>query len=235
MERFWSCVSGIARAEGSRFRLLVHDLVQQLQQYARDESFKLDTHGGSRAQNLLLVQAALQMGHHLLDGKGSQRDGAQRLLQTFMSASSDTVPETLATTDSLPYMLVLSLFVLPLNAWRAARLTFLRRAIVYAHLLAKQARSAAAAADAGQWDQTKHVFMLFGLVDLLHSATKDVKDGDGDGWLDAHRTRLLDVDGSLNAQLRDSTLQIVEEELLPCADLAEFVDVCGTSFSFLWS
>ena len=103
--------------------------------FAREETFKFETHGGTRLQNLSLVPYMILMGQHLLDAKAAtQRVQCERILQQFIQQAPASWMSTTAQTDSVPYMLVLSLQVLSLEEWLNVRLLFVKRAIVYADL-----------------------------------------------------------------------------------------------------
>lgn len=218
----------------------MHDLLQHLMRYAREETFKLDTHCGSRAQNLLLLPPALYMGHFLLDLKsGQQRQAQERILQQFLALPASAWPSALSHADGLGYMLLLSLFLHSPAEWRQSRMAFVRRAIVYADLhyklagplaqpaeAAAGAAAAAASAEPDKYALAKPALLLVALVDQLQSATKPA--ADESTWLATHKQRLQDSDQSLAAQLRGEVLSAFEDELAPSASFDELFDVMGT-------
>ena len=65
-ERYWANIGLLGRHEGSRFRMMVHDVRLLLQRLATASSFSVDAGGGSAHSNVKLLPCLVQMGFHCL-------------------------------------------------------------------------------------------------------------------------------------------------------------------------
>lgn len=65
-ERYWANIGLLGRHEGSRFRMMVHDVRLLLQRLATASSFSVDAGGGSAHSNVKLLPFLVQMGFHCL-------------------------------------------------------------------------------------------------------------------------------------------------------------------------
>eukprot|EP00286_Rhodomonas_abbreviata_P017083 CAMPEP_0181326100 /NCGR_PEP_ID=MMETSP1101-20121128/21300_1 /TAXON_ID=46948 /ORGANISM="Rhodomonas abbreviata, Strain Caron Lab Isolate" /LENGTH=217 /DNA_ID=CAMNT_0023434495 /DNA_START=44 /DNA_END=694 /DNA_ORIENTATION=- len=65
-ERYWATLSQLGRHEGSRFRMVVHDVRLLLLRLASGASFALDSGGGSPLSNVKLLPYLVQMGYYCL-------------------------------------------------------------------------------------------------------------------------------------------------------------------------
>eukprot|EP00698_Gefionella_okellyi_P019390 TRINITY_DN593_c0_g2_i1.p1 TRINITY_DN593_c0_g2~~TRINITY_DN593_c0_g2_i1.p1 ORF type:complete len:2390 (-),score=701.17 TRINITY_DN593_c0_g2_i1:133-7272(-) len=241
VDKYWQTMAGIGRVDAPHFRLLGHDMAHMLLAIAREEVFKLETHGGTRAQNLSLVPYMVLMGHHLLDVKQGQRVQCEKILQQFLAQQPSQWQAGCAQTDSVAYMLSLTFFVQSLQEWKSTRLAFIKRAIVYGDLHAKLAGPLAAAARrepseadthtaTTPWDTSRVMLMLVALVDVLHDTmqqTGDVKSDDSAAWVTTLKTRLQTDDLTITNALRETVLPTFEQETLMSGDFMEYFDITG--------
>jgi len=65
-ERYWATLSHLGRHEGSRFRIVVHDVRLLLRRLASGLSFASDSGGGSALSNVKLLPYLIQMGYYCL-------------------------------------------------------------------------------------------------------------------------------------------------------------------------
>ena len=65
-ERYWANIALLGRHEGSRFRMMSHDVRLLLQRLASGASFSVDSGGGSAHSNAKLLPFLLQMGYQCL-------------------------------------------------------------------------------------------------------------------------------------------------------------------------
>jgi E3 ubiquitin-protein ligase UBR4 len=155
VDHYWDSLNSLGRADGSRLRLLMYDIVMMLGRFATNMSFSVDSKGGGRESNSRLLPFMIQMARHLLDqGGASQRRVQAKSLNTFLSpsASSEPVegakPSTPTTPqrgssadDSVQFMIVQSLLLHSLDEWQRFRRAFIQRGLVHAYAQHKQGRS----------------------------------------------------------------------------------------------
>jgi len=65
-ERYWATLAQLGRHEGSRFRIMVHDVRILLERLATASSFSHDSGGGSAHSNVKLLPFLVQMGYQCL-------------------------------------------------------------------------------------------------------------------------------------------------------------------------
>jgi E3 ubiquitin-protein ligase UBR4 len=89
-DQYWENLSTLGRSDGSRFKLLAHDLASLLGRFASGGSFSVDSHGGGKESNSQLLPFMVQMGAYLLEQVGStQRRALRKSLQAYLG-----VPES---------------------------------------------------------------------------------------------------------------------------------------------
>ena len=125
VEQWWSHLQHAGRVDASRCRLLAHDIKLLLLRFALEESFSTYSKGGGRESNIKLLPYLVLMATFLLDARASpQRLEQQRALSTWLGGGGQL--------ESVLFMLVMSLLLQSPEEWRASRMTFLQRAVLYA-------------------------------------------------------------------------------------------------------
>eukprot|EP00960_Hanusia_phi_P031785 749481-Hanusia_phi.AAC.19 len=166
-EKYWATLAQLGRHEGSRFRMVVHDIRLLLLRLATGASFASDSGGGSAMSNVKLVPFLMQMGFHCLgDGASSTWRQISSSLSRYVSqTSSDGV---LSVVDGPDYHLVSTLWF-P-SCWQG------RRGFFLSCLLRQALRGLPDSVLQGDsWEESPDVvaqcrsgFMLFALVARLH-------------------------------------------------------------------
>ena len=125
VEQWWSHLQHAGRVDASRCRLLAHDIKLLLLRFALEESFSTYSKGGGRESNIKLLPYLVLMATFLLDARASpQRLEQQRALSTWLGGAGQL--------ENVLFMLVMSLLLQSPEEWRASRMTFLQRAVLYA-------------------------------------------------------------------------------------------------------
>jgi len=75
-ERYWATLAQLGRHEGSRFRIMVHDVRIVLQRLATASSFALDSGGVSAHSNVKVLPVLVQMGYHSLGNVNADTSSA---------------------------------------------------------------------------------------------------------------------------------------------------------------
>ncbi|XP_024381357.1 auxin transport protein BIG isoform X3 [Physcomitrium patens] len=158
VDQYWDSLNSLGRADGSRLRLLIFDIVMMLGRFATNMSFSVDCKGGGRESNSRLLPFMIQMARHLLDqGGAGQRRIQAKSLATYLSPTSssesveggsDLKPGTPTTPqrgsnseENVQFMMVQSLLVQSIDEWQRFRRTFIRRGLAHAYVMFKQGRS----------------------------------------------------------------------------------------------
>ncbi|KAL8161170.1 hypothetical protein V2J09_012659 [Rumex salicifolius] len=148
VDQYWDNLNALGRADGSRLRLLMYDIVLMLARFATRASFSLDSKGGGKESNSKFLPFMVQMGRHLLDqGSSSQRRTMARAVSSYLSSSSSATPSSDSRSTSSPglqpsagseesvqFMMVNSLLSEPYDSWLAHRRSFLQRGIYHAYM-----------------------------------------------------------------------------------------------------
>ncbi|GAB4828001.1 hypothetical protein Ancab_040036 [Ancistrocladus abbreviatus] len=149
VDQYWDNLNTLGRADGSRLRLLMYDIVLMLARFATGASFSADSKGGGKESNSKFLPFMIQMARHLLDqGSPSQRQAMERAVLTYLtSASSDSrlsatgIQPSAGTEESVQYMMVNSLLSESYESWLQHRRAFLQRGIYHAYMQHSHSRS----------------------------------------------------------------------------------------------
>lgn len=158
VDHYWDSLNSLGRADGSRLRLLMYDIVMMLGRFATNMSFSVDSKGGGRESNSRLLPFMIQMARHLLDQGGSaQRRVQAKSLNTYLSPSTSSEPveegsgmkvstpttpqRGSSSEESVQYMMVQSLLLQSLDEWLRFRRSFIQRGLAHAYAQYKQGRS----------------------------------------------------------------------------------------------
>jgi E3 ubiquitin-protein ligase UBR4 len=155
VDHYWDSLNSLGRADGSRLRLLMYDIVMMLGRFATNMSFSVDSKGGGRESNSRLLPFMIQMARHLLDqGGASQRRVQAKSLNSYLSPSTSSEPveggkPSTPTTpqrgssseESVQFMMVQSLLLHSLDEWQRHRRAFIQRGLAHAYTQYKQGRS----------------------------------------------------------------------------------------------
>ncbi|KAL9261274.1 Auxin transport protein BIG-like protein, partial [Drosera capensis] len=145
VDLYWDNLNSLGRADGSRLRLLMYDIVLMLARFATGASFSADSRGGGKESNSKFLPFMIQMGRHLLDqGSPSQRRTMARTVSTFLSSPSlDSKPSPVTgtppsasagTEETVQFMMVNSLLSESYESWLQHRRAFLQRGIYHAYM-----------------------------------------------------------------------------------------------------
>ncbi|KAI5072138.1 hypothetical protein GOP47_0012244 [Adiantum capillus-veneris] len=89
VDQYWDNLNALGRADGSRLRLLIYDVVLMLARFATGASFSTDSKGGGKESNSRLLPFMLQMACHLYDQGGvSQKRLQSKALATYLNTPS---------------------------------------------------------------------------------------------------------------------------------------------------
>eukprot|EP00742_Colponemidia_sp_Colp-10_P004531 GILJ01004836.1.p1 GENE.GILJ01004836.1~~GILJ01004836.1.p1 ORF type:complete len:2747 (+),score=454.59 GILJ01004836.1:625-8241(+) len=136
VDRFFVNLQNLGRSDLARFRLLAHDLKALLLRFAYEESFSSDSRGGGPEHNMKLIPYMYALGLFLLEQKdGSHRKIYERGLSQFLNQPLEKFVQNrshMSSGESVPYMLILSLFLQNYDEWEASKLAFIKRAILLA-------------------------------------------------------------------------------------------------------
>ncbi|GAB2300127.1 hypothetical protein Dimus_038603 [Dionaea muscipula] len=150
VDQYWDNLNALGRADGSRLRLLMYDIVLMLARFATGASFSTDCKGGGKESNSKFLPFMIQMARHLLDqGSPSQRRTMARAVSTYLtSASSDPRPYSVTGTppstsseETVQFMMVNSLLSESYDSWLQHRRAFLQRGIYHAYMQHCHSRS----------------------------------------------------------------------------------------------
>lgn len=145
VDQYWDNLNALGRADGSRLRLLMYDIVLMLARFATRASFSLDSKGGGKESNSKFLPFMVQMGRHLLDqGSSTQRRTMAKAVSSYLSSSTATSeyrssspglqPSTPGSEESVQFMMVNSLLSESYDSWLEHRRSFLQRGIYHAYM-----------------------------------------------------------------------------------------------------
>ncbi|XP_021739381.1 auxin transport protein BIG-like [Chenopodium quinoa] len=143
VDQYWDNLNALGRADGSRLRLLMYDIVLMLARFATGASFSSDCKGGGKESNSKFLPFMIQMARHLLDqGSGSQRRSMARTISTYLTSSSDSRPSPSSplqpssggTEETVQFMMVSSLLTESYDSWLLHRRAFIQRGIHHAYM-----------------------------------------------------------------------------------------------------
>ncbi|KAH7416528.1 hypothetical protein KP509_14G095600 [Ceratopteris richardii] len=159
-DQYWDNLNALGRADGSRLRLLIYDIVLMLARFATGASFSADCKGGGKESNSRLLPFMLQMACHLLDQGGvSQKRLQSKALSTYLSTpvvqeipvsaskpSAGSSPQRFGAVDeTVQFMMVQSLLLESLGDWQQHRRLFLQRGVYHAYMQFKHGHASLAA------------------------------------------------------------------------------------------
>ncbi|MCO5564796.1 hypothetical protein L7F22_018464 [Adiantum nelumboides] len=160
VDQYWDNLNALGRADGSRLRLLIYDVVLMLARFATGASFSTDCKGGGKESNSRLLPFMLQMACHLFDQGGvSQKRVQSKALVTYLNtpslpdispsgskSSTGSGPQKLGAVDEIvQFMMVQSLLIESLDDWQQHRRLFLQRGVFHAYMQYKHGRASLAA------------------------------------------------------------------------------------------
>ncbi|XP_010694206.2 auxin transport protein BIG [Beta vulgaris subsp. vulgaris] len=142
VDQYWDNLNALGRADGSRLRLLMYDIVLMLARFATGASFSSDSKGGGKESNSKFLPFMIQMARHLLDqGSGSQRRSMARAISSYLTSSSDSRPSPSSplqpsggTEETVQFMMVSSLLTESYEFWLQHRRAFIQRGIYHAYM-----------------------------------------------------------------------------------------------------
>lgn len=150
VDQYWDNLSALGRADGSRLRLLMYDIVLMLARFATGASFSADSKGGGKESNSKFLPFMIQMARHLLDqGSASQHRSMSRAISSYLSSSSDSrspssappQPSSGGNEETVQFMMVSSLLSESYESWLQHRHAFLQRGIYHAYMQHSHSRS----------------------------------------------------------------------------------------------
>jgi hypothetical protein len=102
-ERYWGTLGQLGRHEGSRFRIVVHDVRLLLLKLATGASFSTDSGGGSAHSNVKMLPFMVQLGYHSLgDAPSAPWRQASTALGKYVARSSASARGTDAPAAASP-------------------------------------------------------------------------------------------------------------------------------------
>lgn len=142
VDLYWDNLNALGRADGSRLRLLMYDIVLMLARFATGASFSSDSKGGGKESNSKFLPFMIQMARHLLDqGSGSQRRSMAKAISSYLTSSSDPRPSpssplqpSSGTEETIQFMMVSSLLTESYESWLLHRRAFIQRGIHHAYM-----------------------------------------------------------------------------------------------------
>ncbi|XP_074308362.1 auxin transport protein BIG [Silene latifolia] len=193
VDQYWDSLSALGRADGSRLRLLMYDIVLMLARFATGASFSVDSKGGGKESNSKFLPFMIQMARHLLDqGSASQRQSMAKSISSYLASSSSSSsdskttpssplqPSTGGTEETVQFMMVSSLLTESYESWLQHRPTFLQRGVYHAYMQHAHSRSTGRALGPTSDDLlpiVQPMLVYTGLIEQLHQFFKPRKSG----------------------------------------------------------
>lgn len=150
VDQYWDYLNALGRADGSRLRLLIYDIVLMLARFATGALFNADCRGGGKESNSQFLPFMIQMARHFLDHDPSQRHAMSKSISTYLaSPTTESRPSSpfgtqssAGTEETVQFMMVGSLLSESYESWLQHRRAFLQRGIYHAYLQRTHGRSA---------------------------------------------------------------------------------------------
>ncbi|KAK9683093.1 hypothetical protein RND81_10G116300 [Saponaria officinalis] len=194
VDQYWDSLNALGRADGSRLRLLMYDIVLLLARFATGASFSVDCKGGGKESNSKFLPFMIQMARHLLDqGSASQRQSMAKSISTYLTSSSDSrtfpssplQPSSAGTEETVQFMMVSSLLTESYDSWLQHRPSFLQRGVYHAYMQHAHSKSASPAKSEPSSSSTSEdllsivrpMLVYTGLIEQLHQFFKPRKSG----------------------------------------------------------
>lgn len=193
VDQYWDNLNALGRADGSRLRLLMYDIVLMLARFATGASFSADCKGGGKESNSKFLPFMVQMARHLLDqGSSSQRRSMSRAISSYLSSdsrapSSPLQPSSGSTEETVQFMMVSSLLTESYDSWLQHRRAFLQRGIYHAYMQHSHSRSTTRGSSASRETSTsgnddllpiiQPMLVYTGLIEQLQQFFKPRKSG----------------------------------------------------------
>ncbi|KAL9226491.1 hypothetical protein vseg_002298 [Gypsophila vaccaria] len=155
VDQYWDSLNALGRADGSRLRLLMYDIVLMLARFATGASFSVDSKGGGKESNSKFLPFMIQMARHLLDqGSASQRQSMAKAISSYLASSADSKtfpssplqPSSGGTEETVQFMMVSSLLTESYGSWLQHRASFLQRGVYHAYMQHSHSKSVSRAA-----------------------------------------------------------------------------------------
>lgn len=242
-ERYWANVGQLGRHEGSRFRMMVHDVRLLLHRLSTGSSFSVDSGGGSAHSNVKLLPFLVQMGYQCLGDASTSTwrqasSAVAKHLTRWAPASTAASPGSSSTAasavDGPDYYAVATLWF-P-SKWRANKNALLLAMVVHALRAARvptdterwwEADGGAAVLQACRLPITL-MCLLARMHNILHTpAPAAGESGDSSIWTceaDAVQEKLRNKDVDL-MHLCDQLVDFYQDELAVAESITELLDV----------
>ncbi|KAF2077723.1 hypothetical protein CYY_000970 [Polysphondylium violaceum] len=238
-DKYWVNLNSMQKIDGSRFRILAHDLKFLFIRFAKEESFSVDSKGGGKESNLRMAPFFIQLGSFILDQKASSGGGNmsnqlrrphfEKVLSQFLALPNDSALQS-QSSDNVPYYLVLTLYMLSLKDWEAQKLNSLTKLMAYAfsdHFSKNNNSPSPTDISSQQLFTICQPWLLFySLVSKLHSLLKTTNNNNNSDWIQDMKTNLSNHANKIQQEIKE-LLNTFEEELLLYADESEFFDDLG--------
>ncbi|GLT56357.1 hypothetical protein SLA2020_294010 [Shorea laevis] len=193
VDQYWDNLNALGRADGSRLRLLTHDIVLMLARFATGASFSAESRGGGRESNSRFLPFMIQMAHHLLEqGGSSQRCSMAKAVAAYVTSSpadskslSPGSQPSMGTEESVQFMMVNSLLSESYESWLQHRRGFLQRGIYIAYRSTSKIESASSSrsstSELNSADEllpvVRQMLVYTGLIEQLQQFFKAKKPG----------------------------------------------------------
>jgi hypothetical protein len=238
-ERYWTNVGQLGRHEGSRFRMMVHDVRLLLQRLATGSSFSVDSGGGSARSNVKVLPFLVQMGYQCLGDASTSTwrqasSAVAKHLTRWAPASAAASPgssnSAASGVDGPDYYAVATLWF-PAK-WRANKSALLLSMVVHA------LRAARIPTDAERWWEADGgsavleacrlpitlMCLLARLHNILHTPAPAAGDRGDSSEADAVQEKLRNEDVDL-MHLCDQLVDFYQDELAVSESIVELLDV----------
>nr|AGH32778.1 auxin transport protein BIG [Krascheninnikovia arborescens] len=237
LDQYWDNLNALGRADGSRLRLLMYDIVLMLARFATGASFSSDSKGGGKESNSKFLPFMIQMARHLLDqSSGSQRRSMARAISSYLTSSSDSrplpssplQPSSAGTEETVQFMMVSSLLTESYESWLLHRRAFIQRGIHHAYMQHAHSKSLPKGSGSTRAEQPstsgsddllpviQPMLVYTGLIELLHQFFKPKKPTAGVAYDDSKLVEGDDENGL------ESWEVIMKEKLLNMKDMVSF-------------
>ncbi|XP_057290056.1 E3 ubiquitin-protein ligase UBR4-like isoform X1 [Hydractinia symbiolongicarpus] len=207
------------------FHSTVHDIRLMLLRFAHQRSFSKETGGGGKHSNMYLLPYMIHIALYVLNTT-RQRLSEEQLFKSFLDADVNTWIASCYDINGPLFSSVLSLFIVPLSEWKSARIVYLKRLLLLAHVrnLSSVPMNKLVNTEIKEYSVYKPVLMFFFLIDQLHQLCKGKLSAGEEDWAQAMSTFLRNNDDVILKEA-DKILKTFDEDVASCESFTEFCDV----------
>eukprot|EP00112_Aurelia_sp_Birch-Aquarium-sp1_P008782 Seg1977.6 transcript_id=Seg1977.6/GoldUCD/mRNA.D3Y31 product="E3 ubiquitin-protein ligase UBR4" protein_id=Seg1977.6/GoldUCD/D3Y31 len=210
------------------FHSTVHDLKLLLLRFAQEKSFSDEAGGGGRISNIYLFPYTAHVAVYVLNTARLHLT-EDKIISAFLEATPEKWRHSAYEVDGPLFITTLSLFTMPLAAWKEKRSLFLRRLLILAHCRSLSATPMASWPDdvtPKEFSVYKPVLIFFEMTNQFHLMFKKTLSTSEADWTQAMSAYLRNNDEAV-LKAAEKLLSFYENDLLPCESFDEFFDVAG--------